>query len=132
MSCQGDLCPEWAQLLAATSPGHRNLASLGAAKTLNSAGTTLTARHLPFPKVTAKSQANCPLYPYQPKVRGGAGGCLPPREISGSELMHPLQSPSCILPDNRAPGVRQGQDYWLRYMSTGLGPVQLATGQPGS
>lgn len=52
-----------------------NLASSGRAKTLNSAGDTRTASHSPFPKVTAKSQANCPLYPHQPKVRGAAGGC---------------------------------------------------------
>lgn len=64
-----------------SSRTQENLASSGAAKTLNSAGTTSTASHLPFPKVTAKSQANCPLYPYQPKVRGGAGGCSRPQRF---------------------------------------------------
>lgn len=74
----------------------------------------MTASHLPFPKVTAKSQANCPVYPYQPKVRAAAGGCSFPERLLGLNLGVHSKVGLASHPAAGHPEIRQDQDHLLR------------------
>lgn len=74
----------------------------------------MTASHLSFPKVTAKSQANCPVYSHQPKVRGVAGGCSFLERWLGLNLGVHSKVSLASHPTAGPPEVRQDQDHLLR------------------
>lgn len=70
----------------------------------------MTASHLPFLKVTAKSQANCPVYSHQSKVRGAASGCSFLKRLLGLNLGVHSKVSLASYSTAGLPEVRQDQD----------------------